>query len=215
VNSGANGPHDPGWLGAQCAPKMPDSLPAGATPLDPDEAEGLLPDHLSTRGELNAWEQVNIVNAVNWLRKRQKSDSVLDLGFLRELHRQMFSATWSWAGEFRWTLKNIGVLPEAIVEQIHNLIADVRYWIEHGSYGVDEMAARFHHRLVAVHPFPNGNGRHARLMTDALLRELNASPFSWGSGSIDHRGAVRDRYIQALRSADSGDYALLLTFVRS
>ncbi|MFQ5853069.1 MAG: mobile mystery protein B [Candidatus Binatia bacterium] len=194
---------------------MLDSLPAGATPLDPDEAEGLIPEHLSTRGELNAWEQVNVAKADNWLRRQQNGRSVLNMGFLRELHRQMFSDTWKWAGKFRWTLKNIGVPPETIPEQTYNLLADTRYWIEHHTYSVDEIAVRFHHRLVAIHPFPNGNGRHGRLMTDALLRKLHAPPFTWGSGSIDDRGAVRDRYIHALRSADSGDYAPLLAFVRS
>lgn len=194
---------------------MPDSLPASATPLDPDEAEGLIPEHLSTRGELNAWEQVNVAKADDWLRRQQKGRSVLNMGFLHKLHRQMFSDTWKWAGKFRLTLKNIGVPPETIPEQTYNLLAETRYWIEHHTYSVDEIAVRFHHRLVAIHPFPNGNGRHGRLMTDALLRDLHAPPFTWGSGSIDDRGAVRDRYIHALRSADSGDYAPLLAFVRS
>lgn len=194
---------------------MPESLPADPTPLDPDEAEGLIPEHLATRGELNAWEQVNIAKAVDWLRKRKSGESVLDLGFLRELHRQMFSDTWSWAGEFRRTLKNLGVSPESIAEETCKLLADARYWIDHDSYPLDETAVRFHHRLVAIHPFPNGNGRHARLMTDLLLQEIKASAFTWGSGSIDDRGAVRDRYIQALRSADAGDYAPLMAFVRS
>ncbi len=194
---------------------MPDSLPAGATPLDPDEAEGLIPEHLSTRGELNAWEQVNVAKADDWLRRQQYGRSVLKMGLLHKLHRQMFSDTWKWAGKFRWTLKNIGVPPETIPEQTYNLLAETRYWIEHHTYSVDEIAVRFHHRLVAIHPFPNGNGRHGRLMTDALLRELHAPPFTWGSGSIDDRGAVRDRYLHALRSADSGDYAPLLAFARS
>jgi len=194
---------------------MPDSLPTGATPLDPDEAEGLIPEHLSTRGELNAWEQVNVAKADGWLRRQQSGRSVLNMGLLHELHRQMFSDTWKWAGKFRWTLKNIGGPPEGIPEQTQNLLADTRYWIEHHTYSVDEIAVRFHHRLVAIHPFPNGNGRHGRLMADALLRQLHGPPFTWGSGSIDDRGAVRDRYLHALRSADSGDYAPLLAFVRS
>ncbi len=194
---------------------MLDSLPPGATPLDPDEANGLMPEHLSTRGELNAWEQVNISKAIDWLRKRRDTESLLTIDFLRQLHRQMFSETWEWAGKFRWTLKNIGVPPETIVEQTHNLLADTQYWIENASYPVDEIAVRFHHRLVSIHPFPDGNGRHGRLMTDALVRETNTPPFTWGSSAIDDRGVVRDRYIQALRSADAGDYAPLLALVRS
>lgn len=194
---------------------MSDPLPGRATPLDLDESEGLIPDHLATRVQLNAWEQVNIANAVRWLEQRRSKKSILTIDFLMELHRHMFSDTWEWAGRFRWTMKNIGVSPETIPEHVHNLIADTGYWIDHDSYPAHELAARFHHRLVAIHPFPNGNGRHARLMTDALLGQLGSSPFTWGSGSIDDPGAVRDRYLHALRSADAGDYALLLAFVRS
>lgn len=193
----------------------PDELPAGATPLDPDEAEGLIPDHISTRGELNAWEQVNIGKGAEWLRRRGRGEPVLTQSVLREIHRRMFSDTWTWAGRFRQTLKNIGVPPEMIVEQVHNLLGDTRYWIDHSSFSADEIACRFHHRLVSIHPFSNGNGRHARLMTDALLRELRAEAFTWGSGSIDDQGDVRNRYLRALRSADLGDYAPLLLFVRS
>jgi Fic-DOC domain mobile mystery protein B len=170
---------------------------------------------VSTRGELNAWEQLNIAKAVDWLRRRRPAESILNIDVLRELHRRMFSDTWNWAGRFRWTLKNIGVPPEAIAEQTYNLLADARYWIERGSFPADEIGCRFHHRLVAIHPFPNGNGRHARLLTDALLREMKVPAFTWGSGSIDDRGEVRDRYIRALRSADLGDHAPLLAFVRS
>jgi len=192
-----------------------DALPPGASPLDPDEADGLIPDHISTRGELNAWEQVNISSAIGWLRGHEGIDSLLIIDFVRELHRQMFSDTWRWAGNFRLTPTNLGVAPEAIVEHTHNLLADTRYWIESTTYPVDEIAVRFHHRLVFIHPFPNGNGRHGRLMTDALVREIGAPQLSWGSGSIDDKGEIRDRYLRALRAADAGDYRLLISFVRS
>lgn len=193
----------------------PDDLPVGATPLDPDETEGLLPDHLSTRGELNAWEQLNITRGADWLRRRSRADPLLTQRVLREIHRRMFSDTWRWAGQYRQTLKNLGVPPERIVEHAQNLLDDTQYWVDHDSFSAEEIGCRFHHRLVAIHPFPNGNGRHARLMTDALLRALGAPAFSWGSGSIDDPGDVRSRYLRALRSADRGDYAPLLAFVRS
>jgi Fic-DOC domain mobile mystery protein B len=194
---------------------MVDDLPAGATPLDPDEADGLIPQHISTRGELDAWEQVNIAEGRAWLRKRRANASVLTMKVVHELHRQMFSDTWRWAGRFRQTLKNIGAPPESITEHTQNLIADTRFWIQNHTYSPDEIACRFHHRLVAIHPFPNGNGRHARLLTEALLEEMQIAPFTWGSGSLDDKGDVRDRYIRALRAADMGDYAPLLAFVRS
>jgi len=201
--------------GPNRCPTVADVLPAGATPLDPDEADGLIPDHVSTRAELNAWEQLNIGDAVAWLGRRTDVASLLTIEFVTELHRRMFSDTWRWAGRFRWTLKNIGVPPEAIVERTHDLLADTRYWMENGTYPADEIAVRFHHRLVSIHPFPNGNGRHGRLMTDALVREIGAPTLTWGSGSIDHQGGVRHTYIRALQTADAGDYAGLLAFVRS
>jgi len=193
----------------------PNDLPAGATPLDPDEAEGLLPDHISTRGELNAWEQLNIVKGTEWIRNKVAVQDILTQDTVRELHRRMFSETWTWAGRFRRSLKNIGVAPEAISERLYNLLADVAYWIEHQTYSVDEIGCRFHHRLVAIHPFPNGNGRHARIITDALLKALGGVPFSWGSGSIDNPGIVRERYIRSLRDADGQGYSALIRFVRS
>ncbi len=190
-------------------------LPEGASPLDPDEAEGLIPAHITTREELNAWEQANILKAEGWLRKRRLASPVLDMGFVRELHRRMFSDTWEWAGKFRKTLKNIGVAPELVLERTNTLLDDVQYWLENDTYSIDEIAARFHHSLVAIHPFPDGNGRHCRLMTDALLRQAGALPFTWGSASLDAEGRARKRYIRALQAADAGDYTRLFSFVRT
>lgn len=202
-------------LGEGASLPGPNDLPDGATPLDPDEAEGLLPDHISTRGELNAWEQLNIVRGAEWIRDKASVQDILTQDTVRELHRRMFSDTWTWAGRFRRSLKNIGVAPEAIPERLHNLLVDVKYWIEHQTYSIDEIGCRFHHRLVAIHPFPNGNGRHARIITDGLLRALGGVPFSWGSGSIDNPGIVRERYVSSLRDADGQDYSALIRFVRS
>lgn len=185
------------------------------TPVDPDEAAHLIPSHIETRAELNAWEQTNIAKAANWLSTRRTRGTVLTLEFLRELHRRMFDDTWQWAGTFRTTAKNIGVPASTIQESLRNLLDDVRYWVENSTYPIDEICTRFHHRLVHIHPFPNGNGRQGRLMTDALLGELGANPFTWGSGDLDARGAARDSYITALRRADADDYTYLLRFVRS
>jgi Fic-DOC domain mobile mystery protein B len=139
---------------------------------------------------------------------------VLSAEFVRELHRRMFDETWHWAGPFRTTGKNIGVQGHTIAPALRDLLDDVAHWVKHATYPTDEIAARFHHRLVRIHPFPNGNGRHGRLMTDALLTELGAAPFTWGAGDLDREGDVRARYLDALRSADAGDCALLLGFVR-
>lgn len=186
----------------------------GQTPLDPDEAAGLIPSHISTQGELDEWEAVNLLRAQAWL-SRQRDLDVLNDGFCRELHRRMFNQTWEWAGSFRRSDKNIGCEWLYVGVQLRNLFDDAAYWIKHRVFPVDEIAARFHHKLVSIHPFPNGNGRHARFMTDALLRQCEHVEFTWGCGKLVAMGDVRHQYIEALRAADKGDVTLLCTFVRS
>ena len=186
---------------------------SGATPLDADELASLIPGHITTQGELNEWEQLNILQGEAWAGK-QRND-ILDETFIRRLHRQMFGETWRWAGEFRKSDKNIGVDWLKISVELRNLLDDVRYQIDHATYPPDETAVRFHHRLVAIHPFSNGNGRHARLMADLLVERLGRPRFTWGSGSLVDASETRQRYIAALQAADSRDYAPLIAFARS
>lgn len=191
-----------------------DAHEPGATPLDPDEVRGLIPAHIRSQAELNQWEQANILDGSTWALRSREQD-VLSERFVRELHRRMFGNTWRWAGTFRTTGKNIGVDATQVAVQLLELLENVRYWIEHQTFPMDEIAVRFHHRLVVIHPFPNGNGRHARLMTDMLLRRNRAEAFSWGGSNLEAAGGARDRYLAALRAADAGDYAELLAFVRT
>jgi len=188
--------------------------PAGATPLDPDEAQGLVPRHISTQGQLNEWEQQNILRAEEWVFSRRRGD-VLTVDFIKRLHRRMFDKTWRWAGAFRRSDKNIGVDWRDIEVQLRLLCLDVKTQLETRSVPLDEAAARFHHRMTRVHPFANGNGRHARLVTDVLLVRNGADRFSWGSADLEKAGDARTRYIEALRASDARDYSLLLNFVRS
>ena len=183
--------------------------PDGATPLDPDETLGLKFAHIQTRGELDQMEQVNIQDGLRWL-SRQKNITVLDDLFLRELHRRLFGEVWSWAGMFRLTEKNIGVAPEQIAVSLRNLLDDAQYWVVHKTYSQQEIALRFHHKLVQIHLFPNGNGRHARIATDALLKTLGEREINWGSASLNNNNAHRQTYIEALREADKGNYQPLL-----
>ncbi len=192
--------------------------PPGATPLDADELACLIPDHLSTQAELNEWEQLNIGEGDKWARKQRKD--ILTEDFLRQLHRRMFGQTWQWAGEFRKSDKNIGVDWLHIGVELKKLLDDVRYQIEHATLPADEIAIRFHHRLVAIHAFPNGNGRHARLMADLLAERLGQPRFSWGSqrlanGNLTDATPIRRDYIAALQAADTRDMAPLLAFARS
>ena len=189
--------------------------PKGASPLDPDELEGLKLSHITTREELNRWEQENILDAYDWL-ERRRSKEVLDVAFIRTLHKKMFDKVWDWAGKYRQTDKNIGIQWGQIPTTLRNFLDDVKYWIANDTYEKDEIATRFHHRLVQIHLFPNGNGRHARLITDYLLEQkLDSPPFTWGSGNLILAGDVRDRYISALQAADLHNYQPLLDFVRS
>jgi len=186
----------------------------GATPLDPDEAAGLIPRHIITQAELNEWEQTNILEGAQWAFK-QKNRDMLDECFVRELHRRMFSKTWKWSGSFRLTDKNIGVDWQQIPLQLRNLLNDVKAQIEFKAYAPDELALRFHHRLVWIHPFVNGNGRHARLMADLLVARLGASPLSWGGQSLVGTSEKRTAYLAALKAADARDYQRLMQFARS
>jgi Fic-DOC domain mobile mystery protein B len=190
-------------------------MPAGATPLDPDESAGLVPGHIATREQLDEWEAENILAGERWAAGAAKRREILDDAFLRELHRQMFERTWKWAGSYRAREKNIGIAPERVAGEVRKLLEDTKAQLAGKVAPTDEIAARFHHRLVSIHPFPNGNGRHARLLTDLLLAANGAEPFTWGRGDLEHAGEARERYLAALRAADARDFAPLLAFVRS
>ena len=188
--------------------------PDDATPLDADERDGLLQTWITTRADLNEAEQANIDAAVAWLARRRGRD-LLTEGFMFELHRRMFGEVWAWAGSVRRTGKNIGIDPRQIHVQLGSLMRDVPYWIAHNSYAADVIALRLHHGLVAIHPFPNGNGRHARLVADLLIADMGGQAFTWGGGTLRDVGSLRAEYIAALRAADNHDFVPLLAFARS
>lgn len=184
------------------------------TPLTEQEKEGLIPSYITLRGELNEAEQENILEAQEWALARKRD--VLDEKFLKDLHRRMYRRVWQWAGEYRKSGKNVGdVDAYRIPTELRGLLDNCRYWIEHKTFEPDEIAARFHHRLVFIHCYPNGNGRHARMAADLLLRSIGCEPFSWGRANLTSPGETRARYMAALRAADQHDYGPLLEFVRS
>jgi Fic-DOC domain mobile mystery protein B len=195
---------------------MSDSLKPqddASTPLDEEERAALIPSYITTRGELNEAEQRNILDAEEWAFKRSRD--VLDQRFLDTLHKRMLGNVWKWAGKHRRTDKNIGVDAYKIPTELRRMVDDCRYWIEHATHTPDEIAARFHHRLVWIHPYPNGNGRHGRLATDLFLKSLTQPRFSWGRTNLVDAGETRQRYVAALHAADKHDFALLMDFVRS
>lgn len=184
-----------------------------STPIDPDEAIGLLPRHIQFQKELNEWEQLNIQNAREWVFSKHKID-ILSVEFLRDLHRRMFNKTWEWAGKYRRTQKNIGIEAVQIPIELKVLMDDIIYWLNHKTFSIEEIAIRIHHRLVLIHPFPNGNGRFSRLYTDLFLKLQKQLVFHWGMGNLLQTGELRKRYIAALKKADRGDYEALLLFCR-
>lgn len=184
----------------------------GATPLTLSERQDLIPTYIALRQELNEAEQRGILRAEQWAFSRKRP--VLQAQFLKKLHYEMFKDVWKWAGRYRITPRNIGIEPWRLVQEVGVLLDDVRYWITHQTYMPDEIALRFHHRLVGIHPFPNGNGRHGRLAADLLIVQLDQERFTWGYTQLTSPSVTRQHYIQTLRKADQGDIVPLLAFAR-
>ncbi len=183
------------------------------TPLEAEEREQLIPSYITVRRDLNEAEQVNIAGAEKWLSRRRRNP--LDEAFLRNLHKRMFGTVWRWAGSYRHTARNIGVDAYRIPMDVAHAIDDARFRIISGTYPPDEIAVRFSHRLVAIHPFPNGNGRFSRMVGDLLALHLGQPRFSWGSRNLTDAHATRAAYIVALQAADAHDFAPLIDFARS
>lgn len=190
-----------------------DDEPDAATPLTPEEREGLIPSHVALRRELNELEQLNVVQADTWVFSRRRDP--LSEAFGKGLHRRMFGEVWRWAGTYRTSTKNIGVDREQIPIRLIETIDNVRYWIGRKTFSNDEIAVRFHHGLVFIHPFPNGNGRWSRLMADILTVRLGEPRFTWGRSSLGTADETRSAYIEALKAADNHDHASLIAFARS
>jgi Fic-DOC domain mobile mystery protein B len=184
-----------------------------ATPLTPEETRELIPSHMAYRSELNEAEEANIARAQDWAFSRRRDP--LSEKVIKDLHRHMLGEVWRWAGRFRTSERNLGIPYYEIPVAVCQLLEDTRTWVEHQTYSPDEIAVRFHHRLVQIHPFPNGNGRHARLMADILVMSFGEKRFSWGSAQLRDAGDVRRRYIDALQAADNHDIRPLIEFARS
>lgn len=182
-----------------------------STPLTTEEKFGLKAKWIALRSELNDMEASNIASALKWLVTNPPKD-FLNTTFLLKLHKKMFCDVWNWAGEFRTTEKNIGVAPYQIAIKLQSLFEDVKFWIENKTYPDVEIAIRFHHRLVQIHPFPNGNGRISRIMADVLAQTLGEEKLYWGNSSLVNISEERSFYISALRKADAGDYTDLISF---
>jgi Fic-DOC domain mobile mystery protein B len=185
--------------------------------LDEEEKEGLLITTITTRAELDEFEQLNIQKAIEWtLIRKFKSDKVLTEGFIKELHYRMFGDTWAWAGKFRNTNKNLGVDYFKVSVELRNLLDDTRFWVDKAIYPPNEIAIRFKHRIVSIHCFANDNGRHSRLLGDIIIEHFFKLPvYSWGSSNLIKADQSRKFYLTAIRVADKGDIEPLINFARS
>ena len=183
------------------------------TPLTEEEREQLIPTYITLRSELNEAEQINITEASRWYGRKRKAD-ILDDALLKELHKQMFGQVWKWAGKYRQSPRNIGIEAYRIPTEMRQLVDTVRFWTENKTYPPDEIAVRFSHQLVSIHPFPNGNGRHSRMAADYLAVQLGQPPFTWGRTSLTDASETRKAYIAALQAADRENIKPLLKFAR-
>ncbi|MFZ1920041.1 MAG: mobile mystery protein B [Xanthobacteraceae bacterium] len=184
-----------------------------ATPLAPEEREGIIPSHVTLRTELNELEQQNILEADTWASLRKRASVKEPFG--RNLHKRMFRDVWRWAGTYLTSDKNLGVERQLILPRLYEVFEQTGYWIENKVLPPDEIAVKLHHALVSVHPFPDGNGRRSRLMADILIVQLGQQRFTWGRSSLRTAGKTRDAYIATLKAADNHDFAALFAFARS
>ncbi len=189
----------------------------GQTPLDEDEKEGLLISTIATRVELDEFEQQNIEEAIQWILTRSmKAKTIFTEQFVRNLHKRMYGNVWAWAGDFRKTDKNLGIDKWQIPTALKALLDDAFYWVEHNTFSPDEIAIHFKHRIVSIHCFPNGNGRHSRLMADVIVDKIYKLPvFSWGANNLVEQSNTRTNYLKAVKEADKSKYESLLLFARS
>lgn len=188
----------------------------GQTPLNIEQINGLKIKTIVTQAQLNEFEQANINDALLGLSSKRKIKNILSEGFIVQLHKSMFGMVWKWAGKFRHTETNIGIEWTRIPIELRKLLDDTKFWVEHQTYGPDEIALRFKHRLVAIHCFPNGNGRHSRIMADLIaVHLLDRNKFNWGNSSLVASSEQRKNYLKALQLADQGNFSELLIFARS
>ena len=189
----------------------------GQTPLDEEEKEGLRISSITSREELDEFEQHNIEKAIQWtFGKKLTAEKLFSEKFVKELHQRMYGEVWKWAGTYRTSEKNIGIKSYQIGTELKQLLDDALFWYENNTYDSEELAIRFKHRLVSIHCFPNGNGRHSRLMADLILEKLfNRTFFSWGSTNLVKETDARNRYIKAIKKADKNDLKSLISFAKS
>lgn len=187
------------------------------TPLDEEEKEGLLIKAISAQNELDEFEQLNIEKAIEWtIHTKLTADKILTEKFIKDLHKRMYGEVWKWAGEFRKSNKNIGIKWTLIRIELKSLLDDTKYWIKHKIYPPEEISIRFKHRIVAIHCFPNGNGRHSRMIADIIMESVFGKDiFTWHQSNMVKADKTRKKYIATLKEADNGNIQPLIDFAKN
>lgn len=182
----------------------------GETPLD--DISGLIPK-ITTRVELDSEEAKNISNAfLKYLLLPSVAKNIqFDEPFLRQVHIDMLGNVWTWAGTYRTTQTSIGIEANKIQHKLYQLMDDLKTWTEFWEY--KETATKLHHMLVIIHPFLNGNGRWARLVTDIWLASQGHETLEWGNENLVDVNNDRSEYILALKETDKGDLERLQKFM--
>lgn len=186
--------------------------------MDPDARQFLLPEHadVATNNELNELEALNIADAFAWADDQTwQTADFFTQHVLREIHAKMFDQVWVWAGTYRSREVNIGNCPpEEISTRLEQVLGNLSYQSENGRSAHDVCTA-LHHCIAQIHPFPNGNGRHARLVARLLAQTmgLERSSLTWGSTEYADEDTRKAAYISSLRAADDGDFGPLKSFI--
>ncbi len=183
--------------------------PEDSTPIN--DLSGLIPSGITVKSALDEWEAENILKAYNRYLKTSRKRAISP-GLITAVHKEMFGLTWKWAGSFRKENLNLGVEWFAIPVEIKKLCDDIAFWEKSKNVNILEQSVRIHHRLVRIHPFLNGNGRHARMIADIFLSGRGKKLPLWPDKDMVETTDIRKRYIHCLKEADNGDYAGLLEF---
>ncbi len=96
--------------------------------------------------------------------------------------------------------------PEETPALMEEWTSDFRRDLERSAYPLPLFLAKSHWNFLCIHPFDDGNGRTARLLTNYALLRKNLPP-------IVIKSADRDRYIGGLQNTDIGRMLPLAEFM--
>jgi len=168
--------------------------------------------------EMARRESEDLLAATQRLIDETRLDQRFTADDVRRIHRTWLAEIYVWAGEYRQVNITKGGFMFAAANQVARLMGE----LERGPLrtctpcrfeSADEQAqalAVVHAELILIHPFREGNGRCARLLSTlmGLQAGLPALDFS------GVRGEGKRRYIAAVHAALDRDYGPMTTVFR-